>query len=52
MIPKIIMALWLLARLCWVAHKHDEPRDEYNFWKTLIVGAVLIALLWWGGFWN
>jgi len=32
--------------------KHGEPRDPYNFWGTLLSTAMLLGILYWGGFFD
>ena len=51
--PQIILIVWLILGVIIV------PANDETYWKIrnslgvrLIRTAMLVALLWWGGFWN
>ncbi len=48
--PQYIYLALLFAGLIWAAHDHGKPRDDQNFWSTLIASSIMFALLYWGGF--
>jgi hypothetical protein len=50
--PQIIMVGLVASELTIFAVKHGEYRGKYNFWVTLVSDVLLVALLWWGGFWS
>lgn len=48
----IIMALCTLD-LGMALAQHGQPRTgKHSFWLTLVTAAILIAVLYWGGFFN
>lgn len=49
-IPAIIYLVLLGISLLFSAKQHGEPRSPTNFWGSLIGVAIVIGLLWWGGF--
>ena len=53
MIPQIVMLLLLAISTGTYLANHGEPRDtEYNFWVSLLSDAIVLGLLYWGGFFD
>lgn len=48
--PQTVFIVFMFLELAWLAAKHGEPRDPYNFWEGVGNYALFIPLLWWGGF--
>ena len=48
--PQAVFIVFMFLELAWLAAKHGEPRDPYNFWEGVGNYALFIPLLWWGGF--
>ena len=49
--PQIIVIVLYILSLGLALGKHGQPRnDKYNFGVTLIATSIMIALLYWGGF--
>jgi len=51
--------IWVIAYLALmfigigiVVAKHGRPREDYNFWTTLSVDAIIIFILYKGNFFN
>lgn len=51
-IPAIIYLVILGASLLFTAHDHGKPRKPTNFWTALVATALVLGLLYWGGFFN
>ena len=52
-IPQCIFIVLVCMGLGMSLAKHGETETEtVSFWKALYGKAVLLALLWWGGFFN
>lgn len=50
-IPQIIYLALNLMGLGVIMSKHGQPRDEkYNVWTSLLMWAIVLSLLTWGGF--
>ena len=50
--PQIILVGLLLVELGMALAKHGEPRESnFSVWNSLISDAIILGLLWWGGFW-
>ena len=51
--PQIIMVILMSINLGieLINHGKTAPRT-YNVVRELVADGLLIALLWWGGFWN
>lgn len=51
MIPQILMLLLISINLLTAAHLHGKPKEgNYSFWYSIINAIVLLALLYFGGF--
>jgi uncharacterized membrane protein len=51
--PQIIMIVLLSIGIVSGLMKHGEQRkDKYSVWSSLFGAALMVALLWWGGFWG
>ena len=50
--PQVIMIVLLAlgSGLSWAQHK--KPREPNNAWVQLASTLIVVALLWWGGFWG
>ncbi len=49
--PQIIYLVLVGINLLLSAYLHGKPRRETeNVFVTLVAQAVMVALLWWGGF--
>lgn len=49
--PQIIMVVLIAMSLGIHLANHGEPKDgTYNFWLELISEAIMVSLLFWGGF--
>lgn len=45
--------IWLLIALCGlvqVAVNHGKPQGNYNAYRSLTATLLIVALMWWGGF--
>ena len=50
-IPEFLVIAWYLFGVGFVASRHGKPREiAYNGWATATVTAIMLGLLWWGGF--
>lgn len=49
-IPQGIYLLLVGAEITWQFANHGKPKPYYNGWYAMIVHALIIGLLWWGGF--
>ena len=53
MVPQIILVGLLAMSTGMYLAKHGEPRDDtYNFWYALLSDAIILGLLYWGGFFD
>ena len=51
--PQMILILWLIAGHTLNAREHGRPQTgNYNYWIYFFHSVLLVALLWWGGFWG
>lgn len=51
--PQIILIVLYGISLLYSAYFHGKPKDgRHSFWSNLIGVAIIISLLWWGGFFN
>jgi len=50
--PQLIMISIIFLSLGVCAAKHGEPRKDYNIGISILDTALMITLLWWGGFFN
>ena len=49
--PQIIIIVLIAMNVGLHLAKHGQPRtDKYDFFWELFGKAILVALLWWGGF--
>ena len=51
--PVILKIIWIILiaiDLLVTANKHGQPRENYNFWATLLGSMLVTSLLYWGGF--
>lgn len=50
-IAKIILLCLYGVSLLLSAYSHGKPKEgTHSFWSSLIGTAIVIGLLWWGGF--
>lgn len=50
-IPQIIIIVWLALANGYAIAKHDTERNEIRKWNdALYPSALIIAVLYWGGF--
>ena len=49
-IPQIIMIIIMSLNLLICANKHGQPKDNWHIGKHIIDLSVVVALLFWGGF--
>ena len=53
MIPQIIYLSILFLALLYTAHMHGEIKEgKHNIFSSLISAAMVLSLLYWGGFFN
>lgn len=53
MIPQIIYIILLIINLILIGYNHDKPKTgKHNMFTDIIVLAILIGLLYWGGFFD
>jgi len=53
MTPQIIYLALVFTGLMYKSYKHGKPMDDvHNVWYSLISQAIVLALLYWGGFFN
>ena len=50
--PQITMIVLVASGLTLAAKDHKKPRANENFWLNLLGKAILIVLLYFGGFWG
>ena len=50
--PQGIMAALLVFSMARGMIKHGESDGTVNFWVSLIANALMVGLLYWGGFWK
>ena len=49
--PQIIILVIVFVGLLIASRQHGKPKEgTHNFWVDLLSNAILILLLWWGGF--
>ncbi len=48
--PQIVMIVIIALGLGFSLAKHGQPRENHNLTKDCISTAILLAILWWGGF--
>ena len=52
-LPQIIILFLIVLSIGSSLESHDKPKTGKNsFWSSLISNAILLALLWWGGFFD
>ena len=50
--PQILVIALVATHLLVGARFHGTPhKSKVNFWRNLLIDAVLVALLLWGRFW-
>ena len=52
MLPQIIMIVLLSMDITLGLAFHGKPRPNYNGWTSLISAIIMVALLYWGGFFD
>lgn len=53
MIPQIIYIIFLIINLILIGYNHDKPKTgKHNMFTDIIVLAISIGLLYWGGFFD
>lgn len=50
--PQIIYIALSLLGVGVVTAKHGQPRGNYSIFTTLFAEAIMVALLYWGGFFD
>lgn len=45
-----IYLILTIVSLIWTATRHGKPRDNHDIWYTLFGTAVILAILFLGGF--
>jgi len=50
--PQLILLGFYLYSAGVAIGKHGESRSNINFWKSLILNAMYVGLLYWGGFFD
>jgi multisubunit Na+/H+ antiporter MnhG subunit len=52
--PQILLIILLTASVSLHFIKHGEKKvgQTYNVVSAMIEAAILVGLLWWGGFWG
>ena len=50
--PQVVMIVLLSTGLLLAARDHGKPRSPENFWTHFASLVLVVALLWWGGFWR
>lgn len=48
--PQLILLGILLLNLLTAARKDGQPKGAYNLGHSIMDCAIVVALLWWGGF--
>jgi len=48
--PQIITLILFSADLLATAHLHGREQGPWNFWTALVGNSIMVAILWWGGF--
>ena len=52
-IPQILILSFYILNLGASLALHGKPQTgKFNFWSTLVVTVMVLALLYWGGFWS
>jgi len=53
MTPQIIYILLILANLMLISNRHGkEKTGKHNLWIDLVSLALMVGLIYWGGFFN
>lgn len=50
--PQITMIALMSVSCAITAIKHGEPREPHSIWPQLISTAIIVGLLYAGGFWE
>lgn len=50
MLPQLIVLGLYVLSLGLTLGLHGQPRPPYSFWTALLSVALMLPLLWWGGF--
>ena len=51
-LPQIIYLVLTAVSLLLAANQHGKPRSNQNFWTSLVAFAIVLSILWWGGFFS
>jgi hypothetical protein len=52
-IPQVVILVLVCVGLGMELVRDGNPRtDKHSFWITLLSDTIVLALLWWGGFFN
>lgn len=51
-IPQVLYLLLLLTGIAVYAAKHGQPRSPYSIWEALFGVAIVLPILYWGGFFS
>jgi hypothetical protein len=50
-IPQAVVAIWIALRVLYHLKNNGNPSEDRFDWKyEAYRGAIIVALLWWGGF--
>ena len=50
-IGKVLLCCFFGVELLLAAYMHGKPKNGYySFWSTVLDEAIILGLLWWGGF--
>lgn len=52
--PQIVMIVLIAIGVSRALHNFGEKKkeDRYDIFDVLVSPALLVGLLWWGGFWS
>jgi len=51
-LPQLIYIILVCLGMGMIIAKHGQKQDDYNAWTSGIAGAIILALLYWGGFFS
>jgi hypothetical protein len=50
--PQIIMICLFAVSFTINCYQHGKPSKPKKWWYDLMATAIMVGLLWWGGFWK
>lgn len=50
--PQGIYLALIIMDLVLMAYKHGKPRKNYSIWEYVVSAAIVLTLLFWGGFFS